>query len=399
MASTHTMINQVFISYRHQSPEHARAVRRLGELLRQAKLPVLLDQFFMDDKPGGPDETWPRWCEVAATQSASVIIIGSQGWFDCYEGKAKPGNGLGAAYEAQHFRQYLYNQAGNNPRIRLVYLNDMDRNLVPSGLQGWHHFQPFDDRSQLDGMVKWIAQCLGISDAESPTVCWPEPIAFQPDLADRSEEEWPAIRDLLSGCSRHRILLYQGASGLGKSLLLRQAAQYAKSLVLPVVYIDLKDSSLDLDSLLGCFDNALSGLLPNFTRSPKAHLLRKDLRGLRQPFLAIFDTYEAIADNPILRDWLNLQFLAEVETALGMAVIIAGQKVPEARNAIWGEQARHLPMHPITEVEDWLPWVQRRYPQVEHRKAHLPTLLMLSNGTPSIFANLCEAIANGGAQP
>jgi len=34
------MRNQVFISYRQESPEHAREVRRLGELLRQAGLPV-----------------------------------------------------------------------------------------------------------------------------------------------------------------------------------------------------------------------------------------------------------------------------------------------------------------------------------------------------------------------
>ncbi len=46
--------SQVFLSYRHESPEHARAVKRLGELLRQAKLPVVLDQFFLDQNPGGP---------------------------------------------------------------------------------------------------------------------------------------------------------------------------------------------------------------------------------------------------------------------------------------------------------------------------------------------------------
>ncbi len=50
------MVNQVFISYRHESPEHARSVRRLGQLLRQAQLPVTLDQFYLDEHPGGPDE-------------------------------------------------------------------------------------------------------------------------------------------------------------------------------------------------------------------------------------------------------------------------------------------------------------------------------------------------------
>jgi hypothetical protein len=45
---------QLFISYCHESPEHARAVRRLGGLLRQANIPVALDQFYLDEFPGGP---------------------------------------------------------------------------------------------------------------------------------------------------------------------------------------------------------------------------------------------------------------------------------------------------------------------------------------------------------
>jgi SEFIR domain len=38
------MLNQVFLSYRHESFEHVRAVLRLGERLRQAQIPVALDQ-------------------------------------------------------------------------------------------------------------------------------------------------------------------------------------------------------------------------------------------------------------------------------------------------------------------------------------------------------------------
>ena len=75
------MLNQVFISYRHESPEHARAVRLLGEELRRVGLPVLLDQFYLEDTLGGPGEGWPKWCEDAATKSSCVLIIASPGWF------------------------------------------------------------------------------------------------------------------------------------------------------------------------------------------------------------------------------------------------------------------------------------------------------------------------------
>ena len=84
------MINQVFISYRHENPEHARAVRRLGEFLRQAKLPVMLDQFYLEDNPGGPNEGWPKWCEDCANQSACAIIIASEDWFTAYDKDSRP---------------------------------------------------------------------------------------------------------------------------------------------------------------------------------------------------------------------------------------------------------------------------------------------------------------------
>jgi hypothetical protein len=60
------MLQHVFISYRYETPEHARAVRRLDEVLRQAKIPVALDQFHLDEHPGGPDLGSPQWSEHCA---------------------------------------------------------------------------------------------------------------------------------------------------------------------------------------------------------------------------------------------------------------------------------------------------------------------------------------------
>lgn len=43
------MQNQVFISYRHEGPEHETSVRRLGKMLKTANIPVTLDSFYLDD--------------------------------------------------------------------------------------------------------------------------------------------------------------------------------------------------------------------------------------------------------------------------------------------------------------------------------------------------------------
>lgn len=172
------MNNQVFISYRQESPEHARAVRRLGELLKAAGLPVLLDQFYMDEHPGGPDEGWPKWCEDAATRSDCVLIVGSAGWFAAYEGTETPGKGCGAASEAALFRQMLYGQKGNNAHIRLAYLHSFPPEQVPLGLRAWHHFRPLDSDTEWEGLIKWIASRLGM-----PAIQRPSEVSQKPDAA------------------------------------------------------------------------------------------------------------------------------------------------------------------------------------------------------------------------
>jgi hypothetical protein len=349
-------MRHVFISYRHESSEHARAVRRLGELLRQENIPVALDQFYLDECPGGPDLGWPKWCEDCANESHCVLIIGSDGWFSAYEKKALPGVGLGAATEADLFRQWLYDGAGDNPRVRLAFLHDTPAQQVPMRLRAWHQFRPFDHDDQLKQLIRWVADRLGLGEVELPTVRWPEPIDFRPNLADRLEE-WPAVVELLAGRSRERILLFEGPSGLGKSALVREAATFAKKIGIPVVQVDMKGGGLDIEGILGQFDLELGQHLLNFSRegASKTHLLRKDLRGLRQPVLIIFDTYEGCVGNKPVLDWLDQQFLSEVETALGLAVIVAGQEVADTKGARWREWARHFALEPITEIEQWDP--------------------------------------------
>ncbi|MDX2503089.1 MAG: TIR domain-containing protein [Gammaproteobacteria bacterium] len=389
------MLKQVFISYRHESPEHARIVRRLGETLRQAKLPVVLDQFYLDDNPGGPDEGgWPKWCEDQASWSACVLIIASEGWFAAYEKISASGTGLGAATEADIFRQSLYDDKGINARIRLTLLDDISSDKIPLRLRQWHKFRPFVDSEQLNQLVRWAADCLGIQNIELPTVQWPEAVAFESDLADR-KHEWPAIVDLLAGNTRERILLFEGATKLGKTALIRQTENYAKKLNIPHVTVDFKGGTLDIEAILGQFYLDLGDeYLPNFSRegASKVHLLRKDLRAMRKPVLLIFDTYQAIVGNPQIANWLNQQILNEVETSTSLCVILAGQQVPHFSTLGWRDFARHYQLQPITEIEQWQPWVERRYPEFRGKDVHLPTIIMSTLGVPGVVKETCDTI-------
>jgi hypothetical protein len=139
----------------------------------------------------------------------------------------------------------------------------------------------------------------------------------------------------------------------------------------------------------------LSPHLPNFTRegASKTYLLRRDLRNLRRPVLVVFDTYEGSAGNKIVVDWLNQQFFPEVETALGLAVIVAGQQVPYYNTAGWRDLVRHMNLSPITEIEHWKPWVERHYPNFEKKGADLKTVMMFARGNPAVISTACEAIS------
>jgi hypothetical protein len=390
------MLNQVFISYRHESIEHARAVARLAERLRQANIPVALDQFYLREYPGGPNEGWAKWCEDHANNSMCVLIIASEGWFAAYDKTetAQPG-GLGAATEADLFRDAFLQDRGHNERVRLVFLHEVALNRVPVRLRTWHNFRLFESGAAFDELVPWLASRLQLRGIELPSARWPTPIEYKPDLADRLKYEWQAIVDLLAGRSRERILLFQGDSGLGKSLLVRYAAKYVSLLGIPIVRVDFKSGELNVAGVLGQFDLDLGNYLPNFSRQggDKTHLLRKDLRALRQPVLIIFDTYEVAAENKPVADWLCQQFLNEVETAFGLGVIVAGQRVPDPTNAPWRELARHVQLRPITEPEHWEPWIERHYPTFHGKGAHLPTVLMIAHGNPAVIATSCEAIA------
>lgn len=191
-------LKQVFISYRHESEEHAARVRRLGELLRGAGLEVALDQFLVEHRLGGPNEGWPKWCDDSANKSACVLVIGSAGWFAAYNGTAPGSDGCGAACEAHLFRQDIYDAAGNNPHIRLAFLHNGDNNDIPVGLRAWRMFKLFANgadfnQAELSQLVGWANQCLDRSSRDPPQDIPSNPVVSKRNPVDRALKEVSAV--------------------------------------------------------------------------------------------------------------------------------------------------------------------------------------------------------------
>ncbi len=154
---------EVFISYRQTSDTERQRVRAFAERLRSSGITVILDQFLLDAKAGGPPEDWAKWSTDQANQTERVIIIGGESWFLCYDGKQPPGTGLGAACEARNLRRRIYRNAGINEDIRVVIFDEANARHISADLELYHRFHADRD---FDNIVRWLKDTQKSEQAE-----------------------------------------------------------------------------------------------------------------------------------------------------------------------------------------------------------------------------------------
>ena len=63
-------VPKVFISYSHDSPEHAERVLDLSDRLRQDGIDCHIDQYEVS-----PPEGWPRWMEDRIEWADFVLVV------------------------------------------------------------------------------------------------------------------------------------------------------------------------------------------------------------------------------------------------------------------------------------------------------------------------------------
>lgn len=138
---------EVFLSYRQTSAPERQRVRAFAERLRSSCISVILDQFFLEDHPGGPNDGWDKWSSDCALHTRHVII-GSQSWFQCFDKTQPPGTGLGVACEADDIRHRVYEANGIVETIHVVLFDDADSKYISPKLRRYHRFhadRDFDD--------------------------------------------------------------------------------------------------------------------------------------------------------------------------------------------------------------------------------------------------------------
>ena len=127
---------RVFISYSHDSLEHARRVMGLAERLRKDGVDAQLDQYVA----GTPARGWPRWMEDQLDSSEFVLVICTETYRQRFLGREEPDKGKGADWEGSLITSELYHTRSDTNKFVPVLFDRQDEPFIPRPLSGHTHY-------------------------------------------------------------------------------------------------------------------------------------------------------------------------------------------------------------------------------------------------------------------
>lgn len=369
--------------------EQRSLVQRIAEATEQrlGKATVFFDDWYEHYIAG--DDADLRLQEIYGKRSLLALVCVSAS----YGGKPWT-QAEHAAIRARQMQSRSSPRAADRLAVLPLRVGDGD---VPGIL--FNSIVPDVRQKTIDQVVELIVSRLQLVRGEQPlpaasgAACWPEePLAFEHSLADRTSQ-WPAIQQLLTAGSRRRILLFKGASGHGKSVLLSAATAYARLLGVPQAYVDFKNTQhLQQANVLRTLRLDIGGALPCFAQTPDAWTLLEGLRRLTTPLLIVLDTYEKVVETNELVSWIETQLLAEAEQCPHLRFLVGGQKLPLSAHARWQPYAREIELERIADQRAWSDWIRQRNPRVEDK--HVEGIVLGGDGLPATISTLLAGLAD-----
>jgi len=238
-----------------------------------------------------------------------------------------------------------------------------------------------------------------------------------------------AFRRLFDAACDERILLLQGASGTGKTSLIKNCLIDIKKPDFGLS-IQLRNTSVGLDEILArsaakfgienlptyktCNDDVGSQInLSNVEQIGGSNTINvalhanevgtvdrrnsrlteawfNDMRQQPHPVVIVFDTYEHAPS--VVQDWIAGPFLSRVADNKNVRVAIAGQRVPVA-GIEWGAYCSLLQFDGVPEPEEWLPVIQSMGKTVpEPASVFVAGICHALKGHPSEIMKIIEAL-------
>ena len=210
---------RVFLSYSHDSTEHAAAVLDLSKQLRHDGCTVIIDQDHLWISEG-----WTLWMKNQIEQADFVLVVCTETYQRRAEGKEDPPIGAGATSEGAIVRLDLYEANSRNLKFLPVLMRDEDKSHRPFFLRDYPYFLA----TTRDGYAKLCQVLTGDTPKPSvrPTI-WNIPPA-NPNFFGR-EQYLNDLRNLLTTTGQPAALTQaiKGLGGIGKThTALKYADQY-----------------------------------------------------------------------------------------------------------------------------------------------------------------------------
>ena len=129
-------VPKVFISYSHDSKEHAERVLSLSDRLRRDGVDSQIDQYELS-----PPEGWPRWMVNKVEWADFVLLICTEIYNKRFTGEAPAGQGKGVKWEGAILTQKLYEAEGRNIKFIPVVLSAKETEHIPVILRGQTYYE------------------------------------------------------------------------------------------------------------------------------------------------------------------------------------------------------------------------------------------------------------------
>jgi SEFIR domain-containing protein len=127
----------VFISYSHDSPEHADRVLALAERLRSDGIDATIDQY-----ETSPPEGWHRWTDRHIRDAGFVLMVCSETYYRRVMGEERTGTGLGVRWEGNLIYQHFYDAGAVNRKFIPVLLGGDQPAHIPAPAKGVTFYRP-----------------------------------------------------------------------------------------------------------------------------------------------------------------------------------------------------------------------------------------------------------------
>ena len=156
----------VFISYSHDSAEHAERVRGLHASLSRDGCTCRLDVF------KDSDEDWPTWMTRQLLEADFILCVVTETYERRFRDKELPDVGRGVGWEATLIRRLLYSKKLHNDSIFPVIFSGTDRQHTPIELADYDLFTLTGD----EGYVALLRKLLNRPQFQEPVA------GSEPDL-------------------------------------------------------------------------------------------------------------------------------------------------------------------------------------------------------------------------